>query len=305
MTWRLARKRATLWRRAKIMTAVRCFFSERDYLEVETPCRIPAPAPEAHIDAVPSGEWFLQTSPELCMKRLLAAGYPKIFQICKCFREGERGDFHLPEFTMLEWYEVGADCGSLMMECEALVRFLAASLSIEEKISWKGSAISLEVPWKRMTVAEAFVRYSPLPLDEALRDHRFDEMLAIHVEPHLGLGKPLFLYDYPASLASLAKVRSGDHAWAERFELYASGVELANGFSELTDPQEQRDRFLNEINCRRSLGKTIYPLPEPFLDDLSRMPDCAGIALGLDRLIMLLTGVSSVDGVVAFTPEML
>ena len=289
--------------RAVLIQALRTFFIDRGYLEVETPIRIPAPAPEAHIVPLTSGGWFLQTSPELCMKRLLAAGIPKIFQICKCFRKGERGDRHLPEFTMLEWYAAGSDYRDLMTDCEALLRHLAAVMGKGGVLEWRGRRIELAPEWERITVAEAFRRYAPCTVEEALAQDRFDEILVEDVEPHLGMGTPTFLYDYPAVLGSLARLSSSEPTVAERFELYVAGLELANGFSELVDPVEQRTRFLAEQKTIRLQGRDPGPMPEPFLDGLETMPSAAGIALGVDRLAMLFAGADSIDQVVAFTPE--
>jgi len=289
--------------RAVLIQALRTFFIDRGYLEVETPLRIPAPAPEAHIVPLTSGGWFLQTSPELCMKRLLAAGIPKIFQICKCFRKGERGDRHLPEFTMLEWYAAGSDYRDLMADCEALLRHLAVAMGKGGVLEWQGRRIDLEPEWERITVAEAFRRYAPCTLEEALAQDRFDEMLVEYVEPHLGMATPTFLCDYPAALGALARLSPTDPTVAERFELYVAGLELANGFSELVDPVEQRARFLAEQEAIRLQGRASGPMPEVFLDSLESMPPAAGIALGVDRLVMLFAGADDIDQVVAFTPE--
>jgi lysyl-tRNA synthetase class 2 len=303
MNWRLAKKRAALLARAKVIQEIRRFFGEGGYLEVETPLRIPAPAPEAHIDALSSADWFLHTSPELCMKRLLAAGYERIFQICHCWRYGERGRFHLPEFTMLEWYRTGADYHALMVECEALVRFIACSLGYGEKLLYRDKEISLDGPWERLTVAEAFLRFAQVSMTDALRSGLFDELMVQCIEPCLGIERPTFLYDYPASQAALARLKRDDPTVAERFELYIGGVELANAFSELIDPTEQRARFLLERECRLAHGQSVYPMPDKFLGEMHHIPPAAGIALGLDRLIMVLVNASSVDDVVAFTPE--
>ncbi len=281
------------------------FFLDQDFLEVETPLRIPAPAPESHIDAVASEEWFLQTSPELCMKRLLAAGYPRIFQICKCFRAGERGDRHLPEFTMLEWYREGTDYRTLMDDCEALIPLVARELGFGGIISRQGREIRLEIPWERITVREAFGRYATMTAAEALRTDRFDEILACEVEPRLGMESPVFLYEYPVELGALARVKEGDPGIAERFELYCAGLELANAFSELTDAGEQRRRFEEAFRDRRRNGSPLYPMPERFLDALPQMSPSAGIALGVDRLAMLFADKDRIDEVVAFTPESL
>lgn len=290
--------------RAVLIQALRIFFIDRGYLEVETPIRIPALAPEAHIVPLTSEGWFLQTSPELCMKRLLAAGIPKIFQICKCFRKGERGDRHLPEFTMLEWYAAGSDYRDLMADCEALLRHLAAAMGKSGVLEWQGRRIDLAPEWERITVAEAFRRYAPCTVEEALAQDQFDAMLVEHVEPHLGMATPTFLYDYPAVLGALARLSPADPAVAERFELYVAGLELANGFSELVDPVEQRARFLAEQKAIRLQGREPGPLPEPFLEALDTMPSAAGIALGVDRLVMLFAGADNIDQVVAFfTPE--
>ncbi len=291
--------------RAVLIQALRTFFVDRDYLEVETPIRIPAPAPEAHIVPLTSEGWFLQTSPELCMKRLLAAGIPKIFQLCKCFRKAERGDRHLPEFTMLEWYGAGSDYRDLMADCEALLRHLAAAMGKNGMLAWQGCRIDLAPAWERITVAEAFRRYAPCTVEEALSQDRFDEMLVEYVEPHLGMATPTFLYDYPAILGALARLSSTDPAVAERFELYVAGLELANGFSELVDPAEQRARFLAEQEMIRLQGRNLGPMPELFLDTLANMPPAAGIALGVDRLVMLFGGADNIDQVVAFPPESL
>jgi len=291
--------------RAVLVQALRCFFIDHGYLEVETPIRIPAPAPEAHIEPFASESWFLQTSPELCMKRLLAAGIPRIFQICKCFRKGERGGKHLPEFTMLEWYGAGEDYRDLMRQCEELFRHLALTFGRGGSILSGGREVSLAGEWERLTVADAFLRHAPFSMEEALSRDLFDEILVVHVEPHLGLGRPTFLCDYPAELGALARLKPEDPRFAERFELYVGGLELANGFSELTDPAEQRARFLAEQEAIRLLSRRPGPLPEPFLDDLSAMPPAAGIALGVDRLVMLFAGADSIDQVVAFPPESL
>jgi lysyl-tRNA synthetase class 2 len=303
--WQLDGKKGVLQSRQAIMEAVRRFFIERDYLEVETPNRIPAPVPETHIDSFASGDWFLHPSPEVCMKRLLAAGYERLFQICKCYREGERGARHLPEFTLLEWYRAGADYTDLMRDCEALLSCVAGWTGAGGRLAFQGVPLDLEPPWERITVDEAFRRYAAMPVKEALDADRFEEILVDRVEPRLGFGKPAFLYDYPLPLASLAKKKKADPRVAERFELYLCGMELANGFSELTDPEEQRCRFEEAMEQRRRIGKPASPMPEPFLADLAGMPEAAGIALGLDRLVMVLTDSATIDRVVAFTPEML
>jgi lysyl-tRNA synthetase class 2 len=303
VNWRLASRKSALTTRAVVLQAIRGFFRDLDYLEVETPHRIPAPAPESHIEAIPSDGWFLHTSPELCMKRLLAAGYPRLFQVCHCWREGERGRLHLPEFTILEWYCAGNDYRHLMEDCEALVQHVARRLDRGDAIVYQGREISLSSPWPRITVREAFSRYSQVPMAQALEHGHFDPIMVQDIEPQLPFDRPAFLYDYPSERSSLARLREDDPAVAERMELYIGGLELANGFSELTDPVEQRARFLREETYRRSLGKSPYSLPVKFLEELSDMPPSAGIALGVDRLVMLFADTAAIDDVIAFRPE--
>jgi lysyl-tRNA synthetase class 2 len=289
--------------RARIIRAVRQFFAENDYLEVETPIRIPAPAPEAHIDAQPSGSWFLQTSPELCMKRLLAAGYSRIFQICKCFRRNEKGRRHLPELTLLEWYTAGADYSDMMTQCEALLTDVAHSMGYRDGLCYQGRRIDLSLPWPRMTVTEAFARLAGVSVEQAIEEDRFEEVLALEIEPWLGVERPLFLCDYPAACGALARLKPSNRRLAERFELYIGGLELCNAFTELNDEDEQRVRFDVERESRRRAGLTVYPMPESFLEALKDMPDAAGNALGIDRLVMLFADTTEIDDVVAFTPE--
>ena len=300
---RQAAIRSNLEQRARVIDAVRAFFSSGGFLEIETPVRIPAPAPEIHIDAQETGDWFLQTSPELCMKRLLAAGYEKIFQICRCFRKGERGGRHVPEMTLLEWYVAGLNYLDLMTQCEELIGFVAARMDIGRRLVYQGHTVDLTPPWDRLTVAEAFERFGGMTAQQALDRECFDEIMGLDIEPQLGVERPLFLYDYPARCGALARLKPADTSVAERFELYIAGMELCNAFSELTDPQEQRVRFDADNCARGAIGKTVYPIAEPFLQALESMPQAAGIALGIDRLVMLLTGAASIDEVVAFTPE--
>jgi len=301
--WALTTRQKVLQQRVHLIQAIRKFFTDQGYLEVETPHRIPTPAPESHIDAVASGEWFLHTSPELCMKRMLAAGYEKIFQICRCWREGERGSQHVPEFTLLEWYRSANDYKALMEECEALILTLAETLGMEQKIIFRGKEIDLAAPWERISVKEAFLHYSKISVAKALEGNLFDEIMVEKIEPRLGISKPTFIYDYPAERAALARLKQQDQTIAERFELYIGGLELANAFSELIDPEEQKKRFDHENSIRRSLGKPTYPIPEKFLAEMEDMTPSAGIALGVDRLIMVFVDAKTIDDVVAFTPE--
>lgn len=287
--------------RARIIQSVRDFFVSRGFLEVETPLRIPANAPEEHIDPYRSGEWYLHTSPEICMKRLLCRGHEEIFQISRCWRSGERGKRHLPEFTMLEWYRANSDYRDLMRDCEDLLEWLAGVC--EEFALNKENLAALRGKVERITVREAFSRFASVEMEAAVRSGDFDVLMVDCIEPSLPKDVPVILMDYPAEMAALARLKPDDASVAERFELYLGGLELANGFSELTDPKEQRTRFL-EANRRRTLAVLApLPLPEPFLEELTAMPPSAGIALGIDRLIMVLTGAERIDDVIAFTPE--
>jgi elongation factor P--(R)-beta-lysine ligase len=289
--------------RARVVQAARAFFIEKGYLEIETPCRIPAPAPEEHIDAQISGNWYLHTSPELCMKRLLASGYSHIFQICKCFRQNERGRKHLPELTMLEWYTSGTDYFDMMAQTEELLGYVAKNIKSGSHLVYQGNKIDLKKPWPRISVAEAFEKFTSTTLEKALSKDLFDELMTSEIEPNLGRKRPVFLCDYPASFAPLAMVKPGNPSLAQRFELYIAGLELCNAYTELTDPEEQRTRFEIERNKRHGLGKGVYPMPEKFLESLKFMPAASGNALGIDRLVMLFADTTKIDDVVAFTPE--
>ena len=301
--WRLARRENALRQRAQILQEIRKVFTNLGYLEVETPHRIPAPAPESYVDAVISGQWFLHTSPELCMKRMLAAGHDRIFQICRCWREGERGSQHMPEFTLLEWYRAECDYLGLMEECEDLIGTVASAIGLGGKVVYRGHEIDLTHSWERIPVREAFQRYASISLVEALDLGLFDEVMVRDIEPKLGVGKPAFIYDYPAERRAMARLKQDDRTLAERFELYIGGLEIANAFSELTDAKEQRTHFLQENTKRQALGKPGYPVPEKFLEELENMPPAAGIALGVDRLVMVFLDAATIDEVVAFTPE--
>ena len=293
-----------LKKRAALIQSLRLFFIKRGYLEVDTPARLPVLIPEAHNEPVVSSDHFLQTSPEICMKRLLAeAECQKIFQICKCYRKDERGDRHLPEFTMLEWYRTQGDYLSLMDECEDLILEVAQASGHSGSITFNGAEISLEKPWERLSVSDAFTQYGPVSAEQALVQNMFDEVLCRYIEPQLGIKKPVFLYDYPTELGALARKKKDDPAVAERFELYIAGVELTNGFSELTDAYEQRLRFEQDLKHIRRQGRPVGLMPEKFLEVLHNMPETAGIALGVDRLAMVLFNKGTIDQVVSFVPE--
>lgn len=292
--------------RAALFRFVRTFFHKQGFLEVDTPIRQPLLIPESNIVPLAAEGQYLQTSPELCMKRLLAAGCDRIFQICPCFRKGEQGRRHLEEFTMLEWYRKDGDYRQLMEDCEALlgdvVAGMAQILPSDHPGRTSGLLATVDVAkgFERLSVEQAFAAYSPVSLADALARGQFDELLVEHVEPHLGWQRPLFLYDYPAELASLARIDPERPAVAERFELYIQGMELANGFSELTDPFEQRARFIEEMETIRRNKTHTVAMPERFLADLQQLDHAAGIAFGLDRLLMLLMAKKEIAEVVSF-----
>lgn len=301
--FRLSARQHRLRIRAEVIHAIRSYFTSHDFLEVETPIRIPFPAPEAHIDPLCSENWYLHTSPELCMKRMLAAGYPRIFQVCRCFRSGERGERHLSEFTLLEWYAAETDYTDMMVFCEDLLSHTARQVCGREMLHSQGKKVCLKPPWERLSVQDAFKKYGSLSVTDALKTGRYDEIMGIEIEPVLGHEKPVFLYDYPAACGALARLKPGSPHLAERFELYICGMELCNAFTELTDPKEQRARFEADMAFRKKAGKSVWPLPEKFLEDLQYMPAASGNALGLDRLVMLFANAEKIDDVVAFTPE--
>ncbi|MCD4678629.1 MAG: EF-P lysine aminoacylase GenX, partial [Desulfobacula sp.] len=209
------------------------------------------------------------------------------------------------ELTLLEWYTKDNTYLDLMDQCQGLIKFIAARLHLGNKIKYQDKIINLDRPWQRLSIEQAFDIFADNTLFKALEDNSFDEIISFQIEPNLGNTTPAFLYDYPASLASLAKLKPDNPAYAQRFEFYMAGIELANGFTELTDPVEQRKRFKKENCIRVSQNKNPISLPNKFLKDLETMPDTAGIALGIDRLVMIFCDAPSIDDVVAFTPEAL
>ncbi len=294
--------------------AIRDFFRTRGYLEVDTPLLVVEAGTDPHLEPLEVLEpgytgppRHLVTSPELAMKRLLAAGAGPIFQLGHVFRGGERGPLHSTEFGLLEWYRPGSDYMGLVEETTALLRHLVEALGLPWVLEHRGRRVDLSLEPEILTVRQAFRRHTasdpPDPGAGPAQEEAFFRTMVERIEPNLGVGRPCFLVDYPASLASLARLKPGDPSVAERAELYLAGVELSNGFSELVDPAEQRARMVSEIEARRAAGLPQLPLPERFLGELGRMPEAAGNALGTDRLLVLLTGASDISEVVPFARE--
>ncbi|HEY3448792.1 MAG TPA: EF-P lysine aminoacylase EpmA [Myxococcales bacterium] len=332
----LAPKQAAARARARLQRALRDYFASEGFDEVETPCLVPAPGMEPHIRAfevpfVPetsegrAATLYLHTSPEYAMKRLLASGFERVFQLCKVFRNGEIAPHHNPEFTMLEFYRAHASYEALMVDLEELLTRGARAVSGADHLLADGRKIPLARPFERLTVRDALLTRTGLDLrtlddgpklraaaeGRGLRfspgardfDDVFFQLFLTEVEPTLGMERPTFLIEYPASMASLSRLKPGDPSVAERVELYAGGVELANGFSELTDGPEQRRRLVEEQELRRRLGKPVYPLDEKFLAAVGSMPPSAGIAVGLDRLLMLCLGARRIADVLLFPAQ--
>jgi lysyl-tRNA synthetase class 2 len=315
--WRPTATLAALRRRAAMLARVRAFFAERGVLEVETPTLSTGGVTDPQIESLVSrvaglpADLYLTTSPEFAMKRLLAAGSGDIYQLCKVFRDGERGRWHNPEFTLLEWYRIGFDDAALMSEVELLI---AELLAPERRLPAA----------RRLTYAEALGQYAGVDpysadereLDEAARrlgvacetgldrDGKLDLLMALAVGPQLGRERPCFVCDYPASQASLARLKPGSPPVAARFELYLDGIELCNGFHELANPVEQRARFEQDLAIRRGRGQVQPRLDDRLLAALGEgMPDCAGVALGFDRLAAIAQGATRLSDVLAFSIE--
>lgn len=298
---RLAARRGVLAQRDRVVAGVHAFFRDRGFLHVETPVRVRAPALEDYIDAEPASAAWLRTSPELHMKRLLAAGYECIYQIGPCFRRGEVGRQHRPEFTMLEWYRLHADWRRLLEDTRELLRVAAEAVTGGTLCRFRNRDIDLAAPWEEITVDEAFRRFAGIEVNAALAAGRFEEVLVTRIEPCLGMAVPTVLSEYPLACSGLSRQIPGRPDRVERWEVYIAGMELGNACSELIDPVEQRRRFAACAALRRREGRDVYPVDEAFMAALEGgMPPAAGIAIGLDRLVMVLTGAECIEDVVAF-----
>jgi len=308
MTWEPSASIKNLQQRALVLQQIREFFAKRQVLEVETPLLSQGTVTDLYIDSIAVAmygkTYYLQTSPEYAMKRLLAAGSGSIYQITKAFRQDQSGRIHNPEFTMLEWYRVGFDHQALMDEMDELLQWILAT-----------------APAQRFTYREIFLRYLAMDphavSDEELwqcvkqrielaseitdRDTWLDLLFVNCIEPNIGREQPVFIYDFPATKAALAKIRLDNPPVASRFEVYFHGMELANGFHELQDGNEQGERFERDLQLREQQGKTIIPIDQRFLAALTHgLPDCAGVALGIDRLVMLAAQSTAISEVVSF-----
>ena len=312
--WQPSASIALLKKRARIIQLIRQFFDARDVMEVETPLLCHTSVTDPFIQSIPaffqkqsqtiSQQYYLQTSPEYAMKRLLAAGSGSIYQITKAFRQGEVGQFHNPEFTMMEWYRIGFDHHDLMNEMDELLQLVLQT-----------------PPAERVTYAALFEKYLALnphtaTLDELAacakrcniqfegditdKDTWLQLLMSEYIEPRVGLTRPIFIYDFPAQQAALARIQAGAIPVASRFEVYFQGIELANGFHELKNAAEQRKRFEHNLHERKNHGLAELPIDEYFLAALDHgLPDCAGVALGIDRLVMLATKASRISEVIS------
>lgn len=318
--------------RTKIIRAVRDFFWTRGFVETDTPCLVKCPGMEPHLIPFKTrlkdgrgveSDMYLITSPEYAMKRLLSAGWKKIFQITRSFRNGEIGFLHNPEFAILEWYRANADYNDIMRDTENLIFDIAKRVFGRDKFNYQGKEVSVRPPFERLSVAAAFKRYAGVPR-RVLQNEKLLRQAAIkkgykisknmdysdvffliflnEIERNLGAPKPVILYDYPVSMAALSRVCGKNPKYCERFELYIAGLELANAFSELTDAREQKRRLIAEQKLRRKLKKEIYPIDGKFISALELgLPESGGIALGIDRLVMFFTGAEKIDDIMFFS----
>ncbi len=296
-------RRERLVQRAKMMKALRTWFRKEDFLEVESPVRLPAPALEDYIDAVEAGQGaWLRTSPELHLKRLLAAGYPRIFEIGPCFRKGEAGDHHREEFTMLEWYRVEGTWRDLMADARGMIAQAREAIHPGKSLlPFRGREIEFGGEWEEMTVEEAFRRYATVSLRQAIDSGDFEMILCTQVEPHLGCTRPLFLTEYPLECSGLSAPLPGKEGFVARWELYVAGLEIGNACTELADPAEQERRFLATASLRSHEHRPVYPMDQKYMNALWKgFPLCAGTAIGLDRLAMVLTNAQDIAQVRAF-----
>jgi lysyl-tRNA synthetase class 2 len=322
--------------RGAITRALRAWFDEQGFAEVETGILQVSPGNETHLHA-PRTELsradgtrrarYLRTSPEFACKKLLAAGEEKIFEFARVFRDRERGDLHLPEFTMLEWYRANAGYDAIMADSVVVIAHAAQATGIGQ-FSFRGKAADPFAEPELLTVAAAFERDAGIDLLSTIRDSEgdreslaaaakgrvrisdddtwsdiFSKVLVEHIEPNLGQGRLTILFEYPVPEAALARAKPSDPRVAERFEIYACGVELANGFGELTDPREQRRRFMQAMDEKQRRYGERYPLDEDFLAAVATMPEASGVALGFDRLVMLASGALRIDQVVWMPPS--
>lgn len=316
--------------RGKVIDGIRSFFKSNGFLEVETPLLVKHPGTEPYlevfeteieVDGRKSQRAYLLTSPELQMKKLLAAGMGNIFQICKSFRNNEGiSSFHNHEFTILEWYRVNANYEDIMNDTEQLLLHLNSAVvgsGEVDKISYQGREYDLQAPWERISVVEAFEQYAGVKIAELLSEKEliaiarkkgysfevnesweqaYNQIFLNEIEPNLGRRGPTIIYDYPISQAALSRPKAEDNRFAERFEFYLAGLELGNAFSELTDFQVQRERMLADLAERAVLGKTKYQLDQDFIDALEMgIPETGGIAVGVDRLVMLFADIASMN----------
>jgi len=315
-TWRPSAGRPMLELRAALFARIRAYFAAHSVLEVDTPCVVNYPASDVHIhsarvESADAPMRFLHTSPEHAMKRLLAAGSGDVFQICHVVRASERSRLHACEFTLLEWYRIGFSLGDLMADVEALVRELAARVAdgVTERVTYCEAfrrALALDpfdASTSELARAAEELGYTQRAA-AASRDDLLDFLMAARVGPGLGHQGLTFVHGYPASQAALARRDPHDARAAERFELYREGVELANGYHELASSEEQRERFAEDNQERRRRGLPTFPIDERLLAALAAgLPDCAGVALGFDRLLMLATEATHIDEVIAFATE--
>jgi lysyl-tRNA synthetase class 2 len=313
-----ADRRPFLRARGAILKAVRHWFEDQGFHEVEAPCLVPSPGAETHIDAYESAGLYLHTSPEFAMKKLLAAGEEKIFYLGKVWRKGETGALHAPEFTMLEWYRAGAPYEDVMADCLALLRLACRAVG-RETLRWKEQTADPFGPARTITVGEAFTDIAGFSGDVYTQELEyftangviarageswsdlFSRAIVQHVEPHLGQSAPTLLTEYPVAEAALAQRSAHDPRRADRFELYACGVELANGFGELTDPVEQRARLEDAMAEKARRYGARWPIDEDFLAALAHMPPASGVAMGFDRLVLLASGARQIQDVL-WTP---
>jgi lysyl-tRNA synthetase class 2 len=313
MSWRPTASINNLRARASLLKKIRGFFESRGVLEVETPLLCSASVTDPHIFSIPAflsenNPHYLQTSPEYAMKRLLAAGCGSIYQITKAFRKDESGQFHNPEFTMLEWYRLDFTHHDLMNEMDELLQLVLCSKPAERKSYADLFQLYLSIDPHAADLNElvACAKKNNIDVDANITDRdTWLQLLMSHcIEPQLGNDAPCFVYDFPASQAALAQIQPGSPSVASRFEVYVKGVELANGFHELRDAGEQRSRFENNLMERRKLNQPEMPLDEFFLDALAHgLPNCAGVALGVDRLVMLACGSEKIADVLSFDFE--